>query len=84
MCACCPPWQDETGEEGVLIMPQDGSKKVRVGGKVSVSKNKMGEQETAGAMREAFERQASVAKVEAIDEAEGLVHPSLFDISLLT
>lgn len=60
--------QDETGEEGVILLPQDGTKKVRVGGKVSASKTKQSEHESGSTMRDAFERQSEVAKVDAVDE----------------
>ena len=70
----CPTWQDETGAEGVLILPNDGVKKVHVGGKISASKSRQSEHESAGQMREAFQREADVTQVSGNDEA-GIMGP---------
>lgn len=70
-----PSWQDETGEEGVLLLPQDGIKKVRVGGKLSASKTRQSEHESTGQMKDAYERQKAITKVEAVDEAWHVLQP---------
>ena len=61
--------QDETGEEGVIILPDDGSKQVRIGGKVETAKVRQSEHESTSQMAAAFERQAEVATVSAVDQA---------------
>lgn len=67
--AHCPFSQDETGEMGVILMPDDGTKKVRIGGKVSTEKIKTSEHESVGQMKDAFEANKEAIKVSATDEA---------------
>lgn len=52
------------------MLPEDGTKKVRIGGKVSTEKVKVNEHESGQQMRDAFEASKSAVKVEAVDEAE--------------
>ena len=63
------PSQDETGEEGVILLPEEDEKKVRIGGRVVAEKIKQSEHESAGQMKDAYEAGKAAVKVEATDEA---------------
>ena len=55
--------KDETGEEGVLVLPGDGSKKVKMGTRVSADKVKQEECESAAQMHAPHERNMEKVKV---------------------
>ena len=63
------PHQDETGEEGVVIFPEGGRKKVRMGNKVSADKIRQAEHESGGQMRDQHETNMAKVKIETNDEA---------------
>lgn len=61
--------QDETGEEGIIVMPNDGRKKVLVGNRVSAEKIRQNEYESAEQMREAQVRNMERQQREVNDKA---------------
>ena len=62
--------QDETGEEGVIIIvPEDGTKKVRMGTRVSADKIRQSEHEGGAQMKDAHERNKGIARLEVNDQA---------------
>lgn len=56
-------WKDETGEDGVVVLPESSIKKVRIGNKVSSEKVKQDEHESATQMREAHDRAVEKQKI---------------------
>lgn len=59
----------------MIVLADDGTKKVRVGGKISTSKCKQSEHETGTQMKEAFEKQSEIVKVSATEEAGAGYNP---------
>ena len=61
--------QDETGEEGVLVMPEKDRKKVKVGTKVSADKLRSAEHEGTDQMKAAHERLKDQTQLAANSQA---------------
>ena len=63
--------QDETGVDGVVVMPDGGRKKILVGTRMAATKEKRVEHEGQTGQDEAFDKSKSGLKVESQTQDQG-------------
>ena len=66
------PFEDETGADGVCVLPEHGRKKVKFGTRLAVTREKRSEHANKRSLEEAAQEAEQGLKIEAQDKALGL------------